>query len=138
MFVKNGVPQGSIFGPFLFIIYTDCIQLLLEEHKCDFVLYVDDTTLIIQGKQINEIEAKATIIISEIYNFFASLKLALNLDKTICVCLLNSSNGKIYVYFNGVKLQQAGKTNFLGMVFNNHFIWSDHIKSAISLMFANA
>ena len=51
--VSCGVPQGSILGPLSFLIYVSDMSKAV---KCDLFLYLDDTCLICQHKDINEIE----------------------------------------------------------------------------------
>ena len=51
--ISCGVPQGSILGPLLFLLYVnDMVQAV----NCDLLLYADDTGLIFQHKDINIIE----------------------------------------------------------------------------------
>ena len=50
--VKCGVPQGSILGPLLFLIYVNDMKQALD---CDLLLYADDSCLLFQSKDVKEI-----------------------------------------------------------------------------------
>ena len=52
-----GVPQGSILGPLLFILYINDIPNINKE--CTFIFYADDANILISGQTIAEIEGKS-------------------------------------------------------------------------------
>ena len=62
--VSCGVPQGSILGPLLFLIYVNDMS---QAVKCDLFLYADDTCLVCQHKDINKIENQLNEGFSNIY-----------------------------------------------------------------------
>ena len=76
-----GVPQGSILGPFLFLLYViDMPQAV----KCDLFLYADDTCLTFQHENVEEIEDQLNLNFSSLCGWFIGNKLSIHLgeDKT--------------------------------------------------------
>ena len=78
--MSYGVPQGSILGPLLFLIYIYDMKHISSLSKS--VVYADDTTVIIRGNTISEAVQKANLILQQYYNYFTNNKLTLNETKT--------------------------------------------------------
>ena len=79
--VSCGVPQGSVLGPLLFLIYVNDMS---QAVKCDLFLYADDTCLVCQHKDINKIENQLNEDFSNICDWFVDNKLSIHFgeDKT--------------------------------------------------------
>ena len=62
-----GVPQGSILGPLLFLLYINDMPQALS---CDLLLYADDSCIVYQHKDINEIEKALNKNFSDLCDWF--------------------------------------------------------------------
>ena len=77
--VTCGVPQGSILGPLLFLVY---VNDMCSAVNCKLLLYADDSALIVPGKDVKEIEIQLTKELKSISNWLTDNKLSLHLGKT--------------------------------------------------------
>ena len=87
-----GVPQGSILGPLLFLLYINDMPQVID---CDLLLYADDTCLIFQHKDINEIEAVLNRNFSTLCDWFVDNKLSIHFGEDKTKSILFSSKHKI-------------------------------------------
>ncbi len=78
--VTCGVPQGSILGPLLFVIYVNDLHNCLK--KCKVVLYADDTLLTFAHHDVEEINMSLEDDLSSASVWFRLNKLHLNVKKT--------------------------------------------------------
>ena len=79
--LNTGVPQGSILGPLLFIIYTSDLPLCLPR-ECKLFMYADDSTITCSSSNINEIENNLNTALGSIYDWCAINRLTINANKT--------------------------------------------------------
>lgn len=137
--VTCGVPQGSILGPLLFIIYfndiVNCSRLIY------FIIFADDTTLFFSAPKL---ESLISIINSELSNvdtWFKVNKLSLNTQKTKFMLFGSkakpSVDGLLNVYINGVKIEQVSHVKFLGVLVDEKLSWKHHISSLSSILSRN-
>jgi hypothetical protein len=82
------VPQGSILGPLLFLLY---INDLPEASSLLTSLFADDTKLLASGPDINELTAFVNSEFQKIVQFFKTHKLALHPSKTQFLLFTNSA-----------------------------------------------
>ena len=76
--ITCGVPQGSILGPLLFLIYVNDMP---QAVKSNLFLYADDSCLVFQGKDVIEIEKQLNEDFTNICEWFLEIDLAFTLMK---------------------------------------------------------
>ena len=76
--VSCGVPQGSILGPILFLIYVNDMS---QAVKCHLFLYADDSCLVCQHKDMNVIKKQLNVDFSNICDWFVDNKLSIHLGE---------------------------------------------------------
>ena len=105
-----GVPQGSILGRLLFLLY---VNNMVQTINCDLLLNADDTGLIFQYKDINIKEQQLNRNFSNICDWFRHNKLSIHFgeDKTNSILLTPSNKCKKY---GSLKIKRYSEVTFLG------------------------
>ena len=129
--IETGVPQGSILGPLLFIIYMNDIHTVSD--NLNFILYADDTTLSsamcsFTGGCNGNIDIVSTLINSElnkIADWLAVNKLSLNVQKTKFMIFhfrqrVITENDIPCLMINNTQIERVTEFNFLGLTVNEY------------------
>ena len=87
-----GVPQGSILGPLLFLLY---INDMSQSVTCDLLLYADDSCLVFEGKNIDEIENRLNTDFNSLCDWFVDNKLSIHFGEDKTKSIVFGTNRKI-------------------------------------------
>lgn len=125
--INSGIPQGSILGPLLFVIYINDIS-----HKVNrgLIMYADDCTIKISSKSTEELTQSAQTCLSDLYKWFQSNHLAMNLTKTNVIPFkqLFNYNFNIGIGDNSF-LNKVESTRLLGITIDTKLKWNCHVEN---------
>jgi len=126
--VTCGIPQGSILGPLLFLLYIN--DLVNATSTGSMILFADDTNIIYEDRNLSELIQIVNSDLEKVADWFRVNKLSLNVDKTKFIVFQKASSNEIIpnnIVINNTKIIQTKSMSFLGVIIQENLKWNEHI-----------
>ena len=131
--IDIGVPQGSVLGPLLFLLYINDINSSSDILK--FQLFADDTCIFFSHKNISIIENTLNSELNKVHNWLVANKLSLNVAKSNVLAFRTKNRNDqpfLNLHINEKKLNEKTSAKYLGLIFYNKLLWYHHLDHVAS------
>ena len=127
--IYYGVPQGSILGPLLFLIYINDIQYVTT--NTELRLFADDTALFMHNRDLDILTENITHEMANVKDWFISNKLALSLNKSNFILFhskrKNPANHMNKIVVGSDAIHRVTNTKYIGLILDENLSWGPHI-----------
>jgi hypothetical protein len=130
--VKHGVPQGSVLGPLLFLLYINDLPRAIVQNATP-ILFADDTSIIITERDARKLQDDLNTSFCQISEWFHLNFLSLNISKTYFIQFSskNLNDSVINITYENNYISKVKDINFLGININNTLSWKTHIHKIV-------
>ena len=126
--VTCGIPQGSVLGPLLFLIFIN--DLPNSSSVLSFYLFADDTNINFEAENLNKLQRIMNNELKKVKQWLDVNKLSLNIDKTnfkIFKSTQHSSLGTVNIKIGNQPVKQSRYVKFLGVLLDENLSWKYHL-----------
>ena len=138
--MTHGVPQGSILGPLLFILFMNDLPLHVDS---ELDMYADDSTLCATGETVEELDLKLNDDMDCVNDWCNDNHMVGNSDKTKAMLITTYQKEaklpkkELTIFFQHMQLKNVNSEKLLGVKIDKYLTWKDHVNKTAKTISRN-
>ena len=139
--IKTGVPQGSVLGPLLFLLYINDLPLHLKKELISS-LFADDSSIHSASKSIDELNSDLQDGLDEVNNWCTKNCMSIHPEKTKSMVVTTRQKHQrapllLNLSLDDKKIQQVSEHKVLGLIIDSDLSWHSHLNNLIKRLSVN-
>lgn len=130
--VTSGVPQGSILGPLLFLLFVNDLPNNMDNN---FIMYADDNTYVGAATKWEDLRTNMQATLNKLVDWFTTNNMSVNIDKSVFMKFTpkrKEADCSHLLKIDKRSIQQVTSAKFLGLYLDSDFGWLTHINNLCS------
>lgn len=123
--IQAGVPQGSVLGPTLYLLYTRDIPV---DNNAIMATFADDTAILVPDKCVVKATEKLQNAVDKVRDWTQQWRIKLNETKSTHILFTNRKLNNVPIYINSKVVPYSNTAKYLGMTLDAKLKWKEHIK----------
>jgi len=124
--INAGVPQGSVLGPLLYLLYTADIP---TSNNSTTSTFADDTAILCRHKNVDAATGHLQTHLSQIEGWLSLWRIRVNEQKCRHIVFTLNKRPSSAIYLNGVAVPQTDEVTYLGIHLDKRLTWRKHIEA---------
>jgi len=128
--VNIGIPQGSVLGPLLFILYIN--DMSSSSNVLNFVHFADDTTVFMRHDNVDELKRMVNVELAGVDTWLKINRLSLNISKTSYMFVTDRKVDDVDIGVAGRRIERVDRAKFLGITIDERLNFRHHVQDVCS------